>query len=147
MGDYISFKLSRPTKTSQPRNPLHSVVFNAFESSSLCVVECIRSYLEKTSRFRDTANNIDRSWLLLSYVKPHHPVTTSSITRWLKTFMAEVGININLFTAHSTRSASVPKAYFGGVSVSDILQQAHWAKESTFTRFYCKLFVNQHSNN
>nr|XP_022306049.1 uncharacterized protein LOC111112656 [Crassostrea virginica] len=138
LGDCISFKLSRPTKTCKPGNPLHSVVFNAFESISLCVVECIRSYLEKTSKFRDTADNIDRSWLLLSYVKPHHPVTTSSIARWLKTIMAEAGINTNLFKAHSTRSASVSKAYFAGVSVSDILQQAHWTKESTFARFYCK---------
>lgn len=137
-GNCISFKLSKPTKSYKPGNPLHSFVFNAFETGSLCVVECIRPYLEQTSRFRDISDNIDRSWLSLNYVKPHHPVTTSSISRWLKTIMAEAAINTNQLKAHSTRSDSVSKAYFAGVSVSDIMQQADWAKESTFARFYCK---------
>lgn len=134
----ISFKMSKPTKTCKPGNPLQSIVFNAFDTDSLCVVKCIRSYLERTSSFREISDNIDRSWLLLSFVKPHHPITTSSVSRWLKTIMAEAGINTNQFKAHSTRSASVSKAYFAGVSVTDIMQQAHWAKESTFARFYCK---------
>ncbi|XP_062607329.1 uncharacterized protein LOC134269118 [Saccostrea cucullata] len=43
--------------------------------------------------------------------------------------MAEAGINTDHFKAHSTRSASVSKAYLAGVSISEIMQQAHWAKE------------------
>lgn len=99
-------------------------MLNAFDTDSLCVVKCIRSYVERTSSFREISDNIDRCWLLWSFVKPHHPVTTSSVLRWLKTIMTEAGINTNQFKAHSTRSASVSKAYFAGVSVSDIMQKA-----------------------
>lgn len=79
-------------------------------------------YVERKSSFREISDNIDRCWLLWSFVKPHHPVTTSSVLRWLKTIMTEAGINTNQFKAHSTRSASVSKAYFAGVSVSYIMQ-------------------------
>lgn len=97
-------------------------MFNAFDTDSLCVVKCIRSYVERTSSFREISDNIYRSWLLLSFVKPHHPVTTSSVFKWLKTIMTKGGINTNQFKAHSTRLASVSKAYFAEVSVLDIMQ-------------------------
>lgn len=95
-------------------------MFNAFDTDSLCVVKCIRFYVERTRSFREISDNIYRSWLLLSFVKPHHPVTTSSVFEWLKTITTEAGINTNQYKAHSTRSVSVSKAYFAGVS--DIMQ-------------------------
>lgn len=57
----ISFKMSKPTKTCKPGNLLQSIVFNAFDTDSLCVVKCIRSFLERTSSFREISNNTDRS--------------------------------------------------------------------------------------
>ena len=42
-----------------------------------------------------------RHQLFLSYVGQHTPVSSSIIARWLKTFMAEAGIDISIFKAHS----------------------------------------------
>ena len=49
--------------------------------------------------------------------------------------MKESGID-SMFKAHSTRGAAASKAASSGVKVDSILQTAHWARESTFTKFY-----------
>lgn len=108
-----------------------------FDADYLCVVKCIRSYVKRTSSFREILDNIDRSWLLLSFVKPHHPVTTSSVFRWLKTIMTEAGINTHQFKAHSTRSLQFQKTTLQGCQYQ-ILCNKHWAKKSTLVRIYCK---------
>ena len=103
----------------------------------LCVVSCINDYITRTQIWRDTDDKFDRSWLILSFVKPHHPITTSSIARWLKQTIHKSGIS-SFFTGHSTRSAATSKAKRVGISVKDVIDQANWTNESTFMRFYCK---------
>ena len=68
--------------------------------------------------------------------RPHRPVKPCTIGNWLKTVMAQAGIDTQQFTAHSTRGASTSKAKSSGVSTSDILRTANWSSSSTFTRFY-----------
>ena len=46
------------------------------------------------------------------------------------------GINVGIFTAHSTRSASVSAAADSGMTVNDILKAADWSSESVFRQFY-----------
>lgn len=67
----------------------------------------------------------------MSFVKPHHPVKTSSVLRWFKAIIAEAVINTNQFKTNSTRI----KAYFTGESVLNIMHQAHWANKSTFATY------------
>ena len=65
-------------------------------------------------KLRIEANN--QSQLLLSYVKPHKPVTISSIARWIKDLLTQSGIDTEVFKAQSTRAASTSKAKFSGLS-------------------------------
>ena len=51
--------------------------------------------------------------------------------------MADAGIDISIFKAHSIRGASCSTA--AGVGV-DILDAADWSSEGTFQRFYCREF-------
>ena len=141
-GNYILFKLPSLTKTCRPGKSLPELKFFHFDNSKLCVVECLRFYLQKTSKFRSSQDNINRHWLLLSLVKPHHPVTTSSISRWVKCVLNEAGIDISKFQAHSTRCASASKASRCGLSTKEIMDQARWSKESTFSRFYNKPLID-----
>ena len=48
--------------------------------------------------------------LFLSYDRPHKPVSRDTISRWTKETLRRCGIDTKVFTAHSTRSASVFKA-------------------------------------
>jgi hypothetical protein len=52
--------------------------------------------------------------------------------------MKLAGINTDIFSAHSTRSASTLKAKAVGVLVADILKAANWSSASMFCRFYHK---------
>jgi len=74
--------------------------------------------------------------LFIAMVKPHKPVAPCTIARWLKEVLKLSGINVGIFTAHSTRSASVSAAADSRVTVNDILKAADWSSESVFRQFY-----------
>ena len=46
------------------------------------------------------------------------------------------GINTEVFTGHSTRSASTSKAKASGVSSNDIIKRVYWTQTSTFEKLY-----------
>ena len=48
--------------------------------------------------------------LLISYIRPHNPVSVDTVSRWLKGFPRHSGIGTSIFTGHSTRKASASKA-------------------------------------
>ncbi|GFO41893.1 histone-lysine N-methyltransferase SETMAR [Plakobranchus ocellatus] len=48
------------------------------------------------------------------------------------------GIDVTIFTAHSTRAASTSKALKAGVPLTTIMSVAGWSQSSTFARFYKK---------
>ena len=50
--------------------------------------------------------------------------------------LSEVGIDTEMFKAHSVRGASSSAALRNDVHISDILQTADWSKDSTFKQFY-----------
>ena len=66
-------------------------------------------------------------------MKPHKPVTSATIARWVKTVLSLAGID-GVFTAHSTRGASASAR--AEVALSDIMEAADWSRESTFKKFY-----------
>ena len=70
-------------------------------------------------------------------VKPHYPITTPSVARWLKQAIAKSCIS-NTFTGHSTRLASITKAKRAGLSAKEMIEQANWTTESTFMKLYCR---------
>jgi len=74
--------------------------------------------------------------LFIAMVKLHKPVASCTIVRWLKEVLKLSDINVGIFTAHSTRSASVSAAADFGVTVNNILKAADWSSESVFQQFY-----------
>ena len=76
--------------------------------------------------------------LFISYVKPFAPVTSSTISRWIKTVMSSAGINVEKYKAHSVRSASSSKVNVACVPIEHILKVAGWSNAKTFAQFYNK---------
>ena len=68
-------------------------------------------------------------------MKPHKPVTSATIARWVKTVLSLAGID-GVFTAYSTRGASTSAAARAGIALSDIMEAADWSRKSTFRKFY-----------
>ena len=57
-------------------------------------------YLERTKEIQG-----QNSQFLLSFVKPHGPVSNPTISRWIMIVLNLSGIDAKTFTGHSTRTA------------------------------------------
>ncbi|KZR97350.1 Uncharacterized protein APZ42_007834, partial [Daphnia magna] len=120
-------------RKSQRSGPLMRYSLDEWENPLICPVACLRSYLERTANLRSSLNN---SGVFIGSNKPHNPVTGSTIGRWIKDQLKEAGIDTSIFSAHSTRGAAASIAASAGVPIQTILNQGHWASESTFSKFY-----------
>ena len=109
-------------------------VYPKFTDESLCPVTCLSVYLERTKDWR--AINKDKPRLFLSIKKPHKPVSSSTLSRWIKETIFQSGIKDFSFTGHSVRSASTSAARASGLSIDTIISMADWTNESTFKKFY-----------
>jgi len=129
------FTFNKTFKSWKKGQPAPAITFSKFvHDESLCVYTALKDYLKRSEKWRLQGT----SQLLLSYINPHEPVVTSTISRWMVSVLNESGIDTSTFKAHSVRSASSTKAKVQGLSIKDILKRGHWKRESTFTRFYNK---------
>ena len=132
------FVVDSVLKATKPGKHLTNIQIHAFaDNKNLCPVEHLKQYLDKISVIRGL-----HTQLLLSYQKPHRPVSTDTIARCIKVVLTEAGINTSVFSAHSTRAASTSAAYNKGIRIDKILAAADWSTESTFSRFYRKPIVS-----
>lgn len=114
------------------RNPL-LIVKKYLPDEKLCVYRTLVEYIERTRNVRKSEQK-----LFISYLKPHRPVTSSTISRWIKSVLKYSGIDIQKFQSHSVRGASTSTAKMVGVPINDILKVAGWSNEQTFAAYYNK---------
>lgn len=77
-----------------------------------------------------------KTTLFLSWIGKHHPVTSSTIARWLKSTMSEAGIDVGIFKSRLVRGATCSKAAGASVTTKQILEATDWSSEGTFQWFY-----------
>ena len=78
--------------------------------------------------------------------KPHRIVKSNTIYRWIKTNLDRASINTNIYTAHSTRSASTSKASSKCIDFDIIRKSASWSlKSQVFAKFYNKKIETNNS--
>ncbi len=134
--DGLVFYIPTILKTTTPRSHQEPLVLKSYpDNPALCIVLHINLYIAATQNVRKSKK------LLLSYVPPYGPVTTSTVSRWVKQTLGEAGINIHTFSAHSTRSSSSSAAKAKGLSVNEIRKAAGWKGTSTFATFYDKPII------
>ena len=132
----VTFALPDLTKKSRAGQDLKTSFHASFEENpNLCVVKCLKVYEHRTSEFRPLDPSKPNK-LLLSYIRPHKPISGASLSRWLKDIISRAGIDTSIFKAHSVRGASASAAYERGASLQDILDLADWSTDSAFRRFY-----------
>ena len=97
------------------------------EDRTLCPVRALRYYLDRTQDLRGS-----RSLLFISFKKRHtsdiRPATLSSL-------------DLVQVKAHDIRAFAASKAFYGGVSVDQIMQAGHWKAHNTFTNFYLRPYL------
>ncbi|WAQ96537.1 UBP34-like protein, partial [Mya arenaria] len=101
--------------------------------SEICVYSTIAECIEQTSGLRNGVRQ-----LIISYIKPHKPVVSTTISRWIKFVLKSSGIDIDKYSSHSTRSAASSKVKASGLPISEIMKVAGWSTDTTFARSYDK---------
>lgn len=129
----VSFRIAELTKTSRPNHHQREIKLKAYHHDpQLCVVSVLSEYLRRTQPLRGK-----EARLLLSTRPPHAAASRDTIRRWTKEIMAAAGVDLTIFSPHSTRSASTSKAATR-LPLATILATAGWSQASTFQKFYNK---------
>ena len=106
----------------------------------LCPVRALRYYLDRTKDLRGS-----RSLLFISFKKGHTSDIRPATLSWLKQTILfcykqadQQALDLVKVKAHDIRAFAASKAFYGGVSVDQIMQACHWKAHNTFTNFYLK---------
>lgn len=131
--EYIEIKIPARIKTSGPGRAQPTLMLPFYEENKkVCVATTLQDYLSRTSEVRAGLKH-----LLISFKKPFNKITTQSISRWIKEVLGASGIDIDIFTAYSTRHASTSAAKRNGISIDLIKKTAGWTEKSkSFAKFY-----------
>jgi integrase len=130
----VQIKLTSILKTTSITNNNPVLVIPPYHDKDLCPINTLNEYLRQTSSIRNGKDE-----LFLSFIKPHSPVTSSSLSRWLTEVLKLAGIDCDQYHAHSFRHAATSKVAARGVSVDTILKQVGWTRNSkVFAKFYNK---------
>ena len=138
-GKGCSIRIGDVLKQSRPGKHQFELFLGAYPPDRrLCVITVLNEYEKRTSLVRNDCQN-----LLISYVKPYKPVTVLTVSRWIKSVLKEAGVDMTIFTPHSTRAASTSVVAHNSVPIGTILKTAGWVQESTFSKFYKKPIVKR----
>ena len=130
--DSWEFSLAEHSKVSRPGHPARKIYLPAFPGNpKICVVKTLQEYRCRTETRRKS------SCLLISFVRPFKPISSQTMSRWLRKTMQLAGIACR-FTGQSTRSASTSAAARAGVPLDTILVAADWSSSETCKRFYLR---------
>ena len=130
----IPFVMSKPIKQTKAGVKSVPIKFTSYSADPTpCVVTTLKEYSARTEDLRGHCKQ-----LFISYLKHFHPVSRSTISRWVKEVMKAAGINVAKFKPHSTRSVSTSKASLCSVPLDQIMSAAGWTLATTFDRFYKK---------
>ena len=91
-------------------------------------------YLEKKERLRTDASLFIITQVLFSSIERHYCCLDKARVKM-------AGIDMGLFTPHSTRSAST-SAVVSRVPIDTIIKTAGWSTDCTFRKFYKRLVTN-----
>ena len=86
------------------------------------------------------------SLLFISFKKGHtSDIRPATLSSWLKQTILlcykqadQQALDLVQVKAHDIRAFAASKAFYGGVSVDQIMQACHWKTHNTFTNFYLK---------
>lgn len=82
------------------------------ERTSICPEQYLRVSADKR---KPECNS-----LLISFKKPFNNVSSQSLSRWIKATLSESGVDTSVFSAYSTRHASMSAAHMLGVNIDNI---------------------------
>ncbi|KYM97753.1 hypothetical protein ALC62_11564 [Cyphomyrmex costatus] len=140
VSDKVIIKISTRLKTSGIGQSQPLLIFKQFvERPELSIFSLIKFFINFT---RDLCRS-DCDSFFVSFRPPHKAVSSQTLSRWIKAVLGSAGVDISIFSAHSTRHASTSLAASKGISLDEIRRTAGWSETSTtFARFYNRPIIN-----
>ena len=133
LDEKVVFRMQKLLKHNRLGEPLDTIILRPFPlCKRLCVVRTIKAYLGRTEALRK------HKQLLLSFVKPHKPISRDTLGRWTLTVMRLAGVDIQKYKSHSTRGAATSAARRLGVPLNLIMKRASWRNVESFAKYYNK---------
>lgn len=138
----IVIKIPDLIKTSRPGSSQPLLVLPFFlEKPQVCPCKTLTDYLRATNDIRGSV-----STLFISFRRPHRAVTAQTLSRWIKDTLSKSGVDISIFSAHSTRHAATSLAHKMGVNLDVIRNTAGWSHNTdTFAKFYNRHITDKSS--
>lgn len=135
----VEIRIPDRIKTSGPNRAQPLLRLPMFlEKPQVCVAKTLICYLEKTASLRGESQK-----LFIATRKPYKPVSSQTLSRWIKITMSQSGLDTEVFRAQSTRHASTSAAFRKGVNVNEIRKTAGWTQNSnTFAKFYNRPLID-----
>ena len=130
---------------------LTTIVDRQFKKDrTVCPVRALRYYLDRTKDLRGS-----RSLLFISFKKGHtSDIRPTTLSSWLKQTILlcykqadQQALDLVQVKAHDIRAFAASKAFYGGLSVDQIMQACHWKAHNTFSNFYLKDLTWSDNNN
>lgn len=106
---------------------MQPVLVSSFESDPLlCTVACYREYISRTLLSHRSSQSA-HSQLLLANVKPHKPVVSSTIARWIKCVLLASGVDVLQHYTFHQRGSNYQGWYFhsGNQGAGRMVQLEH----------------------
>ena len=102
----VSFQIGDYLKTTRPSCHMSELLFETYTPDNfLCVHSARIHYLDRTKDIRDSISS-----LFLSTKPPIKTASTDTLRCWTQDLMAAAGIDLMVFSPHSTRCTSSSKA-------------------------------------
>ena len=128
----LSLRFGDLLKTSRPGHHLSEIRLPAYSHNpAICVVKTFQDFLIRSKPLRGKTTR-----LFIASILPHGPISRDTVSQWIKSTMSQAGIDLSIFTPHSTRSAATSAALRYHVPLSSILATAGWSNADTFRQFY-----------
>ena len=135
--NFLWWKLSRWELSGEnhPGGNFPGGSFHVIKNANVCPVKLFKKYIDATKSLRGST-----TCLFITKSKPYRPASKDTLARWIKSVLHNAGIDMTIFTPHSTRSASTSKAT--KVSIETVLKTGGWRSMRTFANYYYKQIDN-----
>ena len=103
--NFLIIRIGDQLKTTGIKFHLREIKFPVYEDANVCPVKLFKHYINVTKSLRRST-----TFLFITTSKPYRPASKDSLAKWITSVLHDAGIDMTIFTPHSTRSASTSKA-------------------------------------
>ena len=97
--NFLIIRIGDQLKTTGIKFHMGEIKFPVYENANVCPVKLFKQYIDVTKSLRGSTTS-----------KPYGQASKDTPARWIKSVLHDAGIDMTIFTPHSTRSASTSKA-------------------------------------